>query len=479
MVWLLQHGCKQLACLQSLLRHTQHPVAVRFFFRRKGFSFDVGATTLVDFEPGGVGGEFLDSIAMQPFTSEVIPGYHAWLPDRTINLFREKSLWHKERLARLGNTNAHRKFWHLIDSVAHVFWDASRRGIALPLQNPADVIRAAGIVSPRHWLMSRHLRSTLGDALQRHGLRNEKPLTGLLSMIVEDTVHAKIDEAPLINAAMGITMRGAGLTRAVGGMRGFVTALTRHYEHLGGRLMTKHEALKITGDRGRYMTETTRGWIKSNQVVSAIPTENVAKISSDSVSNKLQRYLKRDAQAMGGGLVVFLGIPEQEVKEHEWTHHQILMNYDEPLGSGNNMFVSVSADGDDTSAPAGHRAVMLSTHCELDDWNGLDKKEYSFRKESITRQLLENARRVYPNLAADPTVFESGTPKAYARFARRPNGAVGGVRQTLMNSNQHAIPHDIGVDGFHLVGDSTWPGLGTVACVLGSRIAAENVLNQH
>ena len=26
------------------------------FFRRKGFSFDVGATTLVDFEAGGVGG---------------------------------------------------------------------------------------------------------------------------------------------------------------------------------------------------------------------------------------------------------------------------------------------------------------------------------------------------------------------------------------------------------------------------------------
>ena len=32
------------------------------YFRRKGFSFDVGATTLVDFEAGGVGGELLESI---------------------------------------------------------------------------------------------------------------------------------------------------------------------------------------------------------------------------------------------------------------------------------------------------------------------------------------------------------------------------------------------------------------------------------
>src|SRR5437660_8660299 len=36
------------------------------FFRRRGFAFDVGATTLVDFEPGGVGGELLGSIGMPP-----------------------------------------------------------------------------------------------------------------------------------------------------------------------------------------------------------------------------------------------------------------------------------------------------------------------------------------------------------------------------------------------------------------------------
>jgi len=34
------------------------------FFRRRGFAFDVGATTLVDFEPGGLGGELLREIGM-------------------------------------------------------------------------------------------------------------------------------------------------------------------------------------------------------------------------------------------------------------------------------------------------------------------------------------------------------------------------------------------------------------------------------
>ena len=46
------------------------------YFEKLGFSFDVGATTFVDFEQGGVGGEFLESIGMRcPLeSSEVIPG---------------------------------------------------------------------------------------------------------------------------------------------------------------------------------------------------------------------------------------------------------------------------------------------------------------------------------------------------------------------------------------------------------------------
>ena len=77
---------------------------------------------------------------------------------------------------------------------------------------------------------------------------------------------------------------------------------------------------------------------------------------------------------------MFLGVPEAEVAGQAFTHHQLLQDYDRPLGNGNNMFVSVSAAGDTESAPPGHRAVMISTHCELDDWEGLTPE--SIRAES-------------------------------------------------------------------------------------------------
>src|SRR5438034_10543447 len=68
------------------------------FFRRNGFAFDVGATTLVDFEPGGVGGELLTAIGMPSIEGEALPGYRVWLPDRTLTLYRDPSAWVIERL---------------------------------------------------------------------------------------------------------------------------------------------------------------------------------------------------------------------------------------------------------------------------------------------------------------------------------------------------------------------------------------------
>ena len=50
------------------------------FFRRNGFAFDVGATTLVDFAPGGVGGELLESIGMPPLEAEDCPAMSPGCP---------------------------------------------------------------------------------------------------------------------------------------------------------------------------------------------------------------------------------------------------------------------------------------------------------------------------------------------------------------------------------------------------------------
>jgi C-3',4' desaturase CrtD len=449
------------------------------FFRRRGFAFDVGATTLVDFQPGGVGAELLTDIGLPHPPGEALPGYIAWLPDRQVTLYRDRAGWHRERLSVLGATPSHRGFWQWLDRLADVFWQASRAGIKLPLQGVSDLLRAVRAVGLLNLPLTRYLRWTMGDALRRCGLRDDLPLVGLLGMLLEDTVHAGIDDAPLINGALGITIRGAGLTRARGGMYGFWRRLTAHYRALGGILRVGCPVRRVERREGAFRVHTRRGTWEALQVACTLPAGLTARLAPPEVRQALRPYLERDAAAQGGALVVFLGVPEHEVAGQPFTHHQLLQDYHQPLGNGNNMFVSVSAPGDTESAPPGHRAVMISTHCELDDWEGLCEDEYQVRKAAVGEQLVRLARRVYPELGRRAVVCEVATPRTYERFTSRPRGAVGGVRQMLANSNQRAVPHHLGVPGFWLAGDTTWPGLGTVACVLGSRIVAEGVLAER
>jgi phytoene dehydrogenase-like protein len=406
-----------------------------------------------------VGGELLDQIGMAPPPGEALPGYVAWLPDRVVTLYRDQSSWALERLRALGETPAHRQFWRLLDRLAAVFWKASRSGVALPIKGIAGLMRAVNAIGWTNVLLNRYLRWTMCDALRSFGLRQDKPLTGLLGMLLEDTVHSSIDAAPLINGALGVTIRWAGLTRARGGMCGFWRRFVEHYRALGGCLPVGcpvYRVEKRPGTVAGYGVITRRGTFRAARVVSAVPVTLTAKLAPPEVSRALQPWIERDSSSLGGAVVVFLGVPESEVAGQTFTHHQLLQDYTQPLGLGNNMFVSVSAEGDTESAPPGHRAVMISTHCDLESWEGLDEQEYLERKKRVGDRLVDLARRVYPDLGRGALVSEVATPRTYERFTNRPRGAVGGVRQTLSNANQKAVPHDVGVPGFWLAGDTTW-----------------------
>lgn len=449
------------------------------YYRRGGFSFDVGATTLVDFCSGGVGGQLMEKIEFDPPSIDIQDAYNLWLPDRTVTLYHDQIKWRTERRETFGDDESHRRFYRFLDRLSEMLWELTRADVKLPIQGLGDLLRNASAVSLANVKLARYLRWTMKDALTHFGVYDDVPLRTAIAMLVEDTVHSTLNKAPLLNAILGMTIRKAGLGRAEGGMYGFWSAFEDHYADMGGTVKTDHTVTDVTGTNGAFHLETDRGRYRAEQVVSAVPINLSKRIAPTIIGDKLDGHIEMLRDHEGGAAVVFLGVPEEEVADREITHHQILRNYAEPLGSGNNMFVSVSAPGETVSAPEGYRSVILSTHCDLEPWQGLEDATYERRKRELGERLIAGARTVYPDLATNPAVYEIGTPITYEGFTSRPRGAIGGYRQTLANTNQNAVPQDIGVKGFYLAGDTTWPGLGTVACLKGSEIAAEHVLNQR
>lgn len=89
-------------------------------------------------------------------------------------------------------------------------------------------------------------------------------------------------------------------------------------------------------------------------MVSSLPVSSTSQLllkgNSDNTHplvNKLEPYIAKNSEKLGGGLVLCLGIPEKEIIQEEqkdlekhgfaFRHHQILQNHSQPLGNGNNM----------------------------------------------------------------------------------------------------------------------------------------------
>jgi phytoene dehydrogenase-like protein len=157
-------------------------------------------------------------------------------------------------------------------------------------------------------------------------------------------------------------------------------------------------------------------------------------------------------------------------------HHQVIRG--RPIGEGNTVFLSLSPEWDGTRAPAGKRALTISTHTELDSWWSLyqdDRTAYHALEARITDSLLSTAEKVIPGLREAAELILPGTPLTFQRFTSREMGWVGGFQQTSLLQN---LGPRLGRD-LWLVGDSIFPGQSVAAAALGGMRVAGTILGEH
>ena len=116
-----------------------------------------------------------------------------------------------------------------------------------------------GAVGLRGLPLVGYLSWTMARALRAHGLQHDRALAGLLSMLVEDTVQALSRKRPLINAALGVTIRAPACPGARWHPRILATVHGPLRRGLGGILRVGCPVEKIEGRAGDYHLTTRRG----------------------------------------------------------------------------------------------------------------------------------------------------------------------------------------------------------------------------
>jgi len=442
-------------------------------FFHKGYRFDVGATLVGGFHPGGphqiVGAQLGLTWPVRP----VEPAMQVHLPDQVITRWGDADRWRDERIRAFGASAE--KFWSMQQHAADAVWDFSARVPAWPIASTYDAMQLMSTVRPNLIPIGPLAFTTMRTWVNALGARGRNLMTFLDGqlLIAAQGVAREING---LYGAVALDLYRRGVMHVEGGVGNLAEMLVQAVEAQGGQVLYRQEVTVIRRGESRtrpvgrreaspYKIETKRGTFEADIVVANLTPWALVKLLGDEAPSLLQRRVK-NLKPISSAFMAYLGVDEAAIDD-KIDHHQVIVDPEKPLGEGNSVFVSISPAWDQR-APQGQRAITISTHTRVAEWYKLAHDEQAFedRKQLYLERLIDAASIALPKLKQNIRLAMPGTPLTFERFTHRVNGMVGGFPQKSLWASW--TPHASRDRGLWLVGDSVFPGQSTAGVTLGA-----------
>ncbi|GAB4475517.1 MAG: NAD(P)/FAD-dependent oxidoreductase [Anaerolineae bacterium] len=438
-------------------------------FYHQGYRFDAGATLAGGYYPGGPMDLIARAVGIEAWPAE--PDDLAMLvhmPDGAVIPRYGSEERHAVRREFFGAEAL--RFWRWQESTADALWDFALRSPPWPPQTPGE--GAALIGTALGWLASdprAHLRPGLALDALRPVAAHLRGQTDRLRLFVDAQLliaaQATSREVFALYGASALDLPRRGTVHLRGGIGAAAETLAAAVRHNGGQVLYRQEVRRVIMRGGRpTAVETKRGEVYDADVVIAnLPPWNIARLLGDDAPPRLRRLPEAPRTGWGASMV-YVGLDASALPADFPLHHQVIVR--EPPGEANTVFLSLSPAWDPDRAPAGHRALTISTHTVFRRWWELfegDREGYERAKQARTEAMLGAAERAIPGLRQAAVLIKPGTPVTFRRFTRREWGWVGGFPQTSLFTawGPRLAP------GLWMVGDSIFPGQSIPAVALG------------
>ena len=449
------------------------------YFDRGPYVFDAGATALMGVEPVEPIGRLVADLGME-FESVATSSYAVYLPDRNLQIVPEVEPFEAEiRRAFPEATDAILDFWKFQAAVGSTLFQVASRELPMPPRTIGEMLtiarglRLRGIAAASTSLVTTH------DVLRLFGLDTIQPFRKLIDMLLQDTAQAGAETVPFANASACLHAYRAGLRRPKGGMMGFAEGLGARFEAIGGVLRRGSIVDRVEPDpSGGFRVKARRGIpVHTRHVAFNLPIDLAARLLGRDLAGTLGAR-QRGSRAVWSAFTAYLAIDRAAIPDDAALFHHVLMDYDRPTCEGNNVLISLSTPGDVSYGPNSVRVATLSTHVRPSDWDGLDPVAHESAKAAMGDRMLGALGRALPAARESLVHAEFATPRSFGRYTRRTGGAVGGAPTSRRNSNLLAVGVDVLGPGLSVVGDSVFPGQGTMAVVLSARRALGRITRE-
>ena len=450
-------------------------------FKRRGFTFDVGATQVAGLEPGGIHYQIFDELGIElPPASECDPACAVFLPGETepVNVWRDPMRWKEERERQFPGSAP---FWNFMKALFDYSWRFQQRDPVLPPRSLWDVWQLASAVRPDTLLTVPFTFSTVGEILKGYGLYENRRLRTFLDMQLKLYSQTTADKTAVLYAAtaLGVSQAPRGLYHLKGSMQVLSDRLVASLERDGGELYMRHKAIAIDIEEGRPTKVSVEpvkgeGWIEEcDQVVANVTVQNLVRLAK---SNKMKGYEKRVEKLppSSGAFVIYLGVEQAAIPQGCPPHLQFLYDYEGAIAENNSLFVSVSRLGDGR-APEGKATIVASSFTEVKRWYDCDEAGYRTMKERYTQEALSRLKDYFDLRSEYIVHMEAATPRSFETFTGREQGIVGGIGQSVPTFGPFGFATRTPVSNLWLVGDSTHPGEGTAGVSYSAMTAVRQI----
>lgn len=435
-------------------------------FKRRGFTFDVGATQVAGLESGGIHDRIFKELEIDlPEATHCDPACAVFLPNEQepVNVWRDRNKWKLERQRQFPNSEP---FWNFLEDLFWRSWHFQGRDPILPPRNIWDVWQLVKALRIDTLATVPYTFSTVGDALRGFGLANDQRLRTFLDLQLKLYSQVNAEETALLYAAtaLAVSQTPLGLFHLQGSMQVLSDRLIASIERDGGKVLMQHQVTTIVaqGNRKKVNIKNLRTgeswWDKADHVVANVTVNNFVQILGDAAPKGYAQRVKHLKPA-SVAFVVYLGVERDAIPQDCPPHLQFLEAYENSTAhKPHSLFVSVSKEGDGR-APTGKATIIASEFTDAAVWYGDD--DYQTLKEKFTKRAIAQLSQYFDLNDQTLIHIEAATPQTFARYTGRDRGIVGGVGMRVSTFGPFGFATRTPLKNIWLVGDSTHPGEGT------------------
>ncbi|WVZ51052.1 hypothetical protein U9M48_002241 [Paspalum notatum var. saurae] len=450
------------------------------YYRRDGFTFDVGSSVMFGFSDKGNLNLITQALEAVGRRMQVLPDpstVHFHLPgDLSVLVHRKYEDFLNELIS---------KFPHEEEGILQFYgtcWKIFNSLNSLELKSLEEPLYLFGqfFQKPLECLtLAYYLPQNAGD-IARKFIKDQKLLSFIdAECFIVSTVNAL--QTPMINASMVLCDRHfGGINYPVGGVGGIATSLADGLVDKGSEIRYKANVTNVILENGKAVgvrLSNGKEFFAKTVISNATRWDTFGKLLKDKELPEEEKNFQKNYVKAPSFLSIHMGVKASVLPAGTDCHHFVLEddwnNLEKPYGS---IFLSIPTVLDPSLAPEGHHILHIFTTAGIEDWEGLSRKEYEEKKEAVANEIIIRLeKKLFPGLQDSIVLKEVGSPKTHRRFLARNDGTYGPMPRGKPKGLLAMPFNTTSIDGLYCVGDSCFPGQGVIAVAFSGVMCAHRV----